>query len=84
MERCGTQMRDHHRSEKGCLKKDAHNDAHVQQNISGKFMEWEDDYECPDSESCECWEEGDPCFIYGEITEKEAKERINKSFENDL
>jgi hypothetical protein len=49
----------------GCLKKYAHNDAHICLTNKGEYMEWEDDYEC----KCGCWDEweaGDSrvCMVY--------------------
>lgn len=51
--------------EDGCIKPNAHNDAHVFRNEYGVLIEWEDDYGC--LEDCNCWEEGGNCLIYREI-----------------
>jgi hypothetical protein len=50
----------------GCLKPQGHNDAHICQTSSGKFMEWEDDYSC----ECGCWDDDDgkPCATYREVS----------------
>lgn len=49
----------------GCLKPNAHNNAHVCRIESGELMEWEDDYEC----KCGCWDDyendQEVCIIYG-------------------
>lgn len=54
----------------GCLKLEAHNDAHVCQSSDGNYYEWEDDYNC----TCGCWDEFEktdglekPCVIYSKI-----------------
>lgn len=54
----------------GCLKPDAHNDAHVFKNADGIYVEWEDDYGC----KCGCWEDEDDllnvCKVYRYLTEE--------------
>lgn len=53
----------------GCLKKSAHNNAHICKTNKGEYMEWEDDYDC----KCGCWDEweefggGTVCMTYGVV-----------------
>ena len=51
----------------GCIKPNRHNDAHVFKNDRGEYVEWEDNYDCPDLNTCSCPEEGDMCIVYSRI-----------------
>jgi hypothetical protein len=58
-----------------CLRPNAHWDGkHMFRNRDGVYYLWEDD------DSCDCCqpEDDERCFVYGEISEKEALELIAK------
>ena len=73
-ETCGALFTKHDFTDvSGCLKKYAHNDAHICKTDKGEYMEWEDDYDC----KCGCWDdyENDPevCMVYSVVGQVEEQ-----------
>lgn len=70
IEVCGTLFtRSDFKDASGCLKPYAHNNAHICQTESGKYVEWEDDYSC----TCGCWDDdlNNVCKVYHTLSETE-------------
>ena len=57
-----------------CICPKHHLSPHVIKTPEGRYFDWEDDWECG---CCEP-DEDEHCYTFGEITEEEAQEYINK------
>lgn len=55
-----------------CILPEVHNGPHLILTPEGKYIKWEDDFDC----DCCSVHEDDRCYIYKEISKKEAEELI--------
>lgn len=61
-----------------CLRTAPHWDGcHIFKTVDGQYIKWQDDYTC-DCCAVEDDENGDRCFTFEKITEKEALELIGR------
>lgn len=67
-----------------CIREEHHEGDHLSENAQGRFFIWAfDEAYCGNREECACLADADEspieCFNYREISQKEAREMLQKS-----